>query len=281
MDDLNNNSSVETPVETAPVDGGIADFNDIVDEVVEVEASPEAAPEPTPVSTPIPEGPPASAAPDGSLGEATGVVPPGAPVVTPAPPVVQPVAAQAPAPAPAPMVDPGPALLQQREALVSEIAQKYAMPEAVKDQFLLNPEQVLPTMAARLYVDVFEAVLQTVMTQVPQVMAVRENQARVAKQTEDSFFQRWPSLKRPELVQDILGMGRAYRQQYPQATFEQAIEAVGAMVSVARGIPLPGQAAPAQAPPQARPPIPVGPGASRAPLPPATQKSLWEDIFNE
>jgi hypothetical protein len=170
---------------------------------------------------------------------------------------------------------------QMRENLVAEIASKYAMPEEVKEKFLMNPEQVLPTMAARLYVDVYEAVLQTVQAQIPSFMNVREQQVRMSQQAESSFFQRWPALKDPKYANDIVAMGRAYRQQNPQASFEQAVEAVGAMVSVAKGVPLPSQAQPSQSP-QIRPPVPVGPGASRASVPMSQpQKNFWEETFSE
>lgn len=277
-------SSSEAPVET---------FNDFVDTGVDE----------SPVTTAAPGEPPATAAPDSSVGGgAPAAVPPGVQATPSAPPVQTPAAAapgvppippaaaapavQAPVATPAPASSPAPAapgaqpdLHQVREGIVAEIAQRYAMPDAVRDQFLLNPEQVLPTMAARLYVDVFDAVLQTVMGQIPQLMSAREQQVRVAQTTEQKFFERWPALRDPQYAADIAAIGRSYRQQNPQATFEQAMEAVGAMVSVAKGLPLPG--ATPSAPPQMRPPSPIGPGAARGPAPAApAQDNPWSDIFS-
>lgn len=287
MKDNLNTETESTSLSEAPVES----FNDFVDTGVDE----------SPVTTAAPGEPPATAAPDSSVGGGAPVaVPPGvqatpsappvqtpgaaAPGVPPIPPAAAAPAGQSPA-APATMpgapAAPGaqPDLLQMREGIVAEIAQRYAMPDAVRDQFLLNPEQVLPTMAARLYVDVFEAVLQTVMGQIPQLMSAREQQVRVAQTTEQKFFERWPALRDPQYAADIAAIGRSYRQQNPQATFEQAMEAVGAMVSVAKSLPLPGITP--SAPPQMRPPSPIGPGAARGSAPAApAQDNPWSDIFS-
>jgi len=255
---------------------------------------------PEPESPTSPEGAPGHATPDGETGATPTGIPPGPVPAAPAPPVIvpgavvpqapvapvvpvaqpagAPTAAQAPAPVAAPA--PGPDIAQMRENLVTEIAGRYSMSDQVRDEFMMNPEKVLPTFAARLYVDIYDAVLGTVMSQIPQVMGAREQQVQVQRSAEERFFTRWPTLKDPNLQRDIASVARTYRQQNPQASFEQSIEAVGAMVSVMKGVPLPGQTStPSPAPPQ-RPPIPAGVGASRAPAPAAPQTNLFEEVFS-
>jgi hypothetical protein len=239
------------------------------------------------IADPTPEGPPAAAEPVGGQSGATPVVgTPGAQATPQAPPVPTPAAAVGevpppPTPAAAPAVQapaaaPAQTLEQMRENIVTEVASRYAMPPEVRDQFMLNPEQVLPQMAARLYVDIYDAVFNSVMAQIPQVMSSREQQVRAAQASEARFFERWPALRDPQFTRDIVAMGRAYRQQNPQATPEQAIEAIGAMVSVAKGVALPG--AGSASPPQMRPPTPIGPGMARAAAPVAPQRTIWDEL---
>ncbi|HEX6824734.1 MAG TPA: hypothetical protein VF077_00345 [Nitrospiraceae bacterium] len=213
--------------------------------------------------------------------QAPAQVPPAQPAVA-APQAPQPqfVPAQPGQPVPQqPQITPQEALLQQRENLVTEIAARYSMPDDVRNKFLMEPETVVPTMVARIYLDVFDAVYGTVVQQLPQLMGMREQQVNHARQTEDKFFGRWPSLKDPQFYQDIMSIGRAFRQSNPQATPEQTIEYVGAMVSVARGVQLP-NAAPAPSP-QYRPPVPVGPGASRSQAPANNPDNYWFDLMKE
>lgn len=258
------------------------DFSAFADDGDGAEAPPEPASGPGDAQAAV-------ATPDSGAGVQPVVAPPVAPVA-PAPPVVpqaQPIVPGAAAPvAPVPVAAPAapaqPAMtdMQIRENLVTEIAGRYAMPEAVKDQFMLEPEKVLPTFAARLFVDVYDAVFNSIMAQIPQVMGQREQIRETQRSIENKFHERWPTLKDPSFQKDIAAVAKTYRAQNPEATFEQAIEAVGAMVSVIKGVPLPGQAA-AQlpVPPQMRPPVPAGVGASRASAPVAAQTNLFADIF--
>jgi hypothetical protein len=154
------------------------------------------------------------------------------------------------------------------------------MNEAAKEQFMMEPEKILPVFAARLYVDIYDAVFSSIAAQLPQMMGQREQVQQVQRNTENQFFTRWPTLKDPSLQGDIASVARTYRATNPQATLEQSIEAVGAMVSVIKGVPLPGQN-PAQpsVSPQSRPPLPAGVGASRAPVPATPQQNLFADLF--
>ena len=278
---------MDSVVEATPAED-VSVFDDFVGGEVE-------APAATPTTSP--EGTPPPVAPDsGNVAEApvagspdAAVVPPTAPPVAPAavpPTAPQVVPTQEQPAAVAPPVqassEPVQDLGKMREGLVAEIAQRYAMPEQVRDQFLTNPEQVLPVMAARLYVDIYDAVLQTVMTQVPQFMTAREQQVQVARSTEEAFFKRWPSLKDPQYANDIVSVARTYRQQNPKASFEQMIEAIGAMVTVARGVQPPMAQAPAQpSAPQVRPPTPLGSGVVRAAAPVNPQRTIWDELVDE
>ena len=285
------------PVLEAP--GALAAIDDFSFDT-ELSPSPEAPGEtPAPVA-PSPGtggepagGPPSAAAPLPAPPEAPGALTPGAaappsqtPAVPAAPTAAAPTVVQSPSPTsaapPAPQAPGVPGdLMQMRESLVADIASRYTVSEEVRNQLLLEPDKVLPTMAARIMVDTYDAVMQTVMAQIPQMQAQREHVVQVSRQTEEKFFQRWPALKDPAYSQDILTTARAFRQANPQATPEQALEAVGAIVHVQRGIPL---SAPTQAPPQVapsvRPPIPVSPGgAVRSPAASTpAQGSIWDEL---
>lgn len=104
----------------------------------------------------------------------------------------------------------------------------------------LEPEKVLPKLAARLYVDIYENVFRSIAQAVPSMMEGYTQQRTARQEAENTFYSEFPSLKGKQNLQSQIENGLAYfRQQNPTATRDQAIAAVGVQVSIANGIPLP------------------------------------------
>lgn len=243
----------------------------------------------TPATPPAPEEKPAV---PGSV--ATPQVP-AAPVTAPVPPVAQPPASTAPLPqaaaqpstGEAPVIPTTEQLMTQRNQLIDQIASRYSFTPEQEAQLQTEPEKVLPVIAARLQVETFEAVLQTVMAQIPTVLATHRQQEDRATQYNNAFYGRWPALRDAKYNPRLTEVAQAYRQANPRATPEQAIESIGAMVHVMEGIPVPTPAsasAPAAVAPQMvpassmRPPTPAGVGASTRPAAVPSTPNIFEEL---
>jgi hypothetical protein len=121
--------------------------------------------------------------------------------------------------------------------LVKDIAGRYGLSEEQKELLLTEPEKVLPDMIGRLYVDVFEGVLQAMMAQLPNYMHTYMQQADASRDRESQFYKRWPMLDKPEYKPHVNKLVATYRRLYPSATFEDVLENVGLQAIVALKIP--------------------------------------------
>lgn len=214
--------------------------------------------------------------------------PPVQPPAQPPQPVATPQAAVPPAPpqpvAPQPPVQVPPAqpvqqpprptqeeVLQRRQALIDDIAGRYAISEEDKAALAVEPEKVLPKIAGRLYVDVYEAVLQASLSQLPQLINGYNQVQRVAQQHEQAFYSKWPALQKPEYEPTIRQIAATYRQMNPQASADDMMNAVGVISMVQLGLgtaPAP-VAPPAATPPPAQVPVQQPQQAAQRPFTPA------------
>lgn len=128
----------------------------------------------------------------------------------------------------------------QRTAAVDELVNKYQMTEEDRDEFVLNPEKVIPRLAANLYVDVFESVLGAVNQMLPDRVANIQGVSLQAEQYTNDFYDAWPALKTAEGQKEVLRVGKLYRGLNMEATPQEFIRDVGTQVSVQMRIPIPG-----------------------------------------
>lgn len=285
----------EEPVTpSAPNDGGIADlFSAFQGESPATPASVE-----TPVEPVEPVVAPAAA----SLEVAT-------PPAAAPPPAVLPVAAAAPPVAPVadapqtPAVEPSPAAVAQpetltpekiaerRQGLVTQIAENYKIQDADLQHLAAGDfGQVLPSLAAHLYVDIYEAVVQAIQPMMQTATAQHYTQQQQQTEFKNNFFEKWPALKaKPEYLPTIARVMGVYRQLNPTAPVEQVIQEVGAHAMATLQLPPNGAAAAVPAAPPATTPAvqpttfqPVAPGATSGTLPgqgpPAPPANPWTEL---
>jgi hypothetical protein len=165
-----------------------------------------------------------------------------------------------------------PPQVQQQEQAPAEpfdvAAWKTQMSEALSKSYELSdddvvllasePEKVFPKLAAKLHVEVLEAAVNGIMSQVPGVVARELDRQRMVIQSKNAFFSRWPQLAAHE--QAVQKVATMYRQMNPTTPMEQAIEEIGLQASVMLRLPvegLPGT--------QVQNPAPVTPGIPPAP----------------
>lgn len=152
-----------------------------------------------------------------------------------------------------------------------------------------EPEKVLPKMAAKLFIDVQEAAIRSVVQMLPQVVGqVNQTQTR-DQQATAAFVGANPDLADKKYHADIMDAAKTFRKRNPKATPQEAIAKIGQMVRAMHGLPTPqkdGNApAPAPAPAGNRrvasPPTPHKPaaaGAAPVARPSAPPKDVWADL---
>jgi hypothetical protein len=143
----------------------------------------------------------------------------------------------------------------------------------------VEPERVIPKLAATLHLQVFEAVMHGITNYLPQVIEAQAAQRTTRDAVRNEFFSEFPALKDGKYQRDVEAALVTYRQYNPQGTRAQAITHAGVHVSLAHGIALPEKyfkgmnGAVAPAPGEVRPATPftpAAPGSSQTPPPPAS-----------
>lgn len=227
----------------------------------------------------------AAAAPAAPAAPAVPAAAPAAPAAEPAKPAVSAKPADAPAPAapaepakPAAVVAETPEQKTAREAqekvegekLFQGLVKHYELPDDLAAQLPTEPEKVLPYMAAKVHETVVRAVQQMFAREVPQYIAMTQQMQAADKASKDAFYTAWPALAGHE--QAVLKAGQLYRQLNPAATAEEAIKAIGGIVSQSLGISVVGAPA-ASAVPAAPLPTPAGGATGGNARPAATDKN--------
>lgn len=177
-----------------------------------------------------------------------------------------------------PQVQPGPTpdqILAYRQQMLAAVEQQYAFSEEDATALQVEPEKVLPKLAARLHANILDNVMRTVAQQAPMLVAQQLRERNETQAAEEAFFSRWQDLRpHADKVQQVAQM---WRQMYPQATMQEAIEGVG---QAARA--LLGMGAQASAPPQVAPmapTVPARPSARGAPVRQTRTISAEEQAF--
>lgn len=231
--------------------------------------------EPAPAVAPTPTAAPATPA----------ASPTPAPVAAPTetPPVVTPTPA-APTPA-APPVEASPtpdyaAWRAQRETDLA--AQMYSISDEDASKLLTEPETVLPRMAARMHMEVMESTVRAMQHLLPRMMqSIQHNEQREI--SAKSFFQTAnPDLADPSFEPAIMEMGQVYRRLNPNASPEQAAQAIGNLVRASLGIAMPVQSTQAAPSAPVVPAVPFtpargGPGGALA----SGAKDSWGQLADE
>jgi hypothetical protein len=106
-----------------------------------------------------------------------------------------------------------------------------------------------------------------------------------AKGGENSFFERWPDLKDQKFNKTIREVSTGYRRAFPQASVEEAIEDIGAMVMRKHSLaasPVPREKLTSPLP---KPFVPAGAGAASGPAPTkplaSDEARMWAELVKD
>lgn len=170
-------------------------------------------------------------------------------------------AAAAQAPAAAPAAAPDPAVVntpegfldawnEARDALIERFAsEQFALTEEEATAITTAPETVIPLLLGRTLFTAVAAAQRLMTEQLPSMVQSLQRQHAARTHAETTFFSKFPHLQKPEYAETIARMAALHKQMNPNATLEDRISDVGALVTQHFKLQVPAIAAvPAAAP---------------------------------
>lgn len=129
-------------------------------------------------------------------------------------------------------------LQKARENAREKLQEQFKLTEEQEDEFRESPNNVLPQMAAELYLNLFDDMVKVIQTQVPMMMEQTTRMQEQKKANEQKFFRAWPQLAKPEYMDTINRIADNYRNMHPNADPEEAVKEIGAQAWIALRLPL-------------------------------------------
>jgi hypothetical protein len=153
---------------------------------------------------------------------------------------------------------------QKRAETLQALADHYHLSEEDKQAMLLEPEKVLPRLAAEIQLSTYENALRAVYAQMPGIIENVLVSQNVAHQRENEFFSEFPTLSNPEYRNKIQEAVRYVLHTKPNLSWADAKREIAGLSAYTLGVPLVPQPLPlaAPVPPQLRPHVPAGAGTA-------------------
>ncbi len=137
---------------------------------------------------------------------------------------------------PAKPTEPAPSPEEVRTSVLEQMEKSYQFSEEDANLVRIEPEKALPKLAARLFVDIYEAISHGVYTQLPTIINTLSEQRASSTKHEGSFFEAFPELNKPEYAEQLGRTGKFWRDQNPDATAEQAVQGIGTTAMAMLGL---------------------------------------------
>lgn len=205
------------------------------------------------------------------------------------PPEEKPPAEETPevAPAEPPAVEPPPAqetpaaqpltkeqIAELRGQFEAKLVESYAISEEDSLALQTEPEKVLPKMAARLHLEVLDAVMGQLQQALPRYIESYAVTTTKDVQAKNEFFSAWPELQQYE--SQVLQMGQMFNAMNPKADPQTRIKRIGELTMAALGLQRQAAAETPAAQPQAF--RPAAPSKMSSPPP---EKTKWERVMED
>lgn len=145
-------------------------------------------------------------------------------------------------------------LSAQQEQILGALEQRFQMTEEESLQLLQDPAKVMPKLQARLFIDTFQTVMETMQQMLPNAIESTLQVSQVRQEKVNNFFETWPKLDKAKHGADIARAAQVYATLNPDATEEELIRDVGLQVMAKHGIPLVEEPAPEPQPEETPPP---------------------------
>lgn len=157
-----------------------------------------------------------------------------------------------------------------RQHALQQLATRYKLSEEDATALQVEPEKVLPKLAATLHEAIYRDVLQRVAAEAPAFLSQSLSEKTANEKAEAEFYGRWGALRGHE--EQVKQVAMMWRQMYPKASLAEAVEGIGSAAAALLGIQ-PGAGVPSAQPPPPAPPPPAGP-SSRAGIAPPSKSRL-------
>ena len=173
---------------------------------------------------------------------------------------------------------------EARDKAVTDLAEHYKISDDEADELVRSPETAYPKFAAKLFMDVFEAVTSSLNNSMPDMITQTTKAQQQQQKAEDTFYESNPQISREhsDLVNKYAQM---YVQMNPKATHDQIIKDVGVQVMFKLGIdPRQAQQQQQQRQQQEQQPapyVPAGAGHVTAPAPTPQHDNPWANMADE
>lgn len=166
-----------------------------------------------------------------------------------------------------------------REGEHKRLQETYFVTDEDAQELLLEPQKVLPKLAANMHMQVMQEVHQMMQQVLPRQIQAVQSSISAETEAKNAMFSRWPGLKEHEA--QVLQIGKMFRALNPNASKEEALERIGAMTYQALGMEIP--PAPNAAPPAPAParPAPFRPAGTTSQSVPAQPAQAHENLFVE
>lgn len=159
-------------------------------------------------------------------------------------------------------------------AYAAQLANLYQFDEETALKLQTEPEKVLPALAAKLHLDVMKTVMAQMRGMLPEMLQTQTKAVERENQAKTQFFTAWPELRGYE--QQVLQVGRMYRQLNPNAPADEAVRRIGEVAMATLGLQR--QQQQQQAPAQQQAFRPSVPGRVNPPSGPANP---WAELIDD
>lgn len=282
QDDLDATGGDDTVVDWEKELGGGDEEDDVTSSAAPAAAAPQGE-KPAAATPPVSEGKPAAGEPPAATPAAqTPAATPQGEQPAPTPPAIPQGKKTPAAETPEQRTAREAADKQREEEQFNGLVEFYKIPDDMAAKLPTEPENVLPVLAARVHQSIARGVQTMLAQQLPEYISQTMEVQAAEERSKSAFYAKWPQLKQHE--QQVLQAGQLYRAMNPAASADDAIQAIGEIVTKALGITVAAvPATPAAPAPAAPAPLrPAAVGGSRVVAPPAeenefTQLALGDD----
>lgn len=148
-------------------------------------------------------------------------------------------ASQPPIPSPAEPQKMSQAILSNLEDFANHLAAspEFAMSEADIEAFNTDITKALPQFAARVYLRAQASALSQMERVVPAMVQRYMKVSAARESSQGEFYKRWPQIDQSKHGDVVNRMAQTYRQENPQASLAEMVEALGPYVMMAAKIP--------------------------------------------
>lgn len=160
------------------------------------------------------------------------------PAATPAAEIEQPAVPEVEQPKPETAEEYQARMQQVRTDAMSHLEKQFALSEDEATQMMTAPQEVVPKLLAKVFMNVYDAVTHGMVQNLPNIIRNVQQQEVAIEDSRKTFYGAWPKLDPVKHGPTVARIAAVYGQLNPNATPEEIIRDVGAQAMFALKIPV-------------------------------------------